>query len=315
MPWIAKQMTWHAQPKENGGVMRHPSDSSSWVVVNTKWPSFSEEHRNVRLGLATDGFNPFGHLSSVYSCWPVIIVPYNLPPSLCMKREFSMLTVLIPGPKGPSKDIDLYLQPLVDELKELWLNGVSTYDSHSKTIFNLKAMLMWGIHDFPAYGSLSGCVTHAQFACPVCAEGTVSERLKSGKKYSYQSHRRFLPINHVFRTQKASFNNKTEERRAPRRLSGSEVEDKVAGIQMDIGKSKGKKRKSYDDESADNITAWYKRSILFNLPYWKVVFSIWHSKFLYFNKQTRRNLLCFNALTGFASSSQPRCDACCEECW
>ncbi|XXG48070.1 hypothetical protein AAC387_Pa02g2607 [Persea americana] len=38
---------------------------------------------------------------------------------------------------------------------------------------------------------------------------------------------------------------------------------------MDIGKSKGKKRKSYDDESADNITAWYKRWILFNLPYWK----------------------------------------------
>lgn len=264
-------MTWHSQPKEYSGIMRHPSDSSSWMVVNTKWPSFYEERRNVRLGLATDGFNPFGHLSSVYSCWPVIIVPYNLPPSMCMKREFSMLTVLIPGPKAPSKDIDVYLRPLVDELKELWYNGVPTYDSHSGTIFNMKAMLMWGIHDFPAYGSLSGCVTHAQYACPVCAEGTVAERLKSGKKYSYQGTRKFLPIDHVFRTQKAAFNNKSEEGRPPHRLSGSEVEAKVLGIQMDIGKSKGKKRKSYGDESADNITAWYKRSILFDLPYWKVI--------------------------------------------
>ncbi|XP_058092152.1 uncharacterized protein LOC131238045 [Magnolia sinica] len=38
---------------------------------------------------------------------------------------------------------------------------------------------------------------------------------------------------------------------------------------MDIGKSKGKKRKSYGDDLTGNITAWYKRSILFDLPYWK----------------------------------------------
>ncbi|KAJ8630467.1 hypothetical protein MRB53_023790 [Persea americana] len=36
VPWIAKQMTWHAQPKENGGVMRHPSDSSSWVMESVE---------------------------------------------------------------------------------------------------------------------------------------------------------------------------------------------------------------------------------------------------------------------------------------
>ncbi|KAJ8639757.1 hypothetical protein MRB53_016451 [Persea americana] len=98
------------------------------------------------------------------------------------------------------------------------------------------------------------CVTHAQYACPICVEGTVAERLKSGKKYSYQGTRKFLPIDHVFKTQKAAFNNKSEEGRPPRRLSGSELEAKVSGIQMDIGKSKGKKRKSYGDESTDNIT-------------------------------------------------------------
>ncbi|XP_058087532.1 uncharacterized protein LOC131234619 [Magnolia sinica] len=166
-------------------------------------------------------------------------------------------------------DLLQLVKKLLSVENTLPLNGVTTYDSHLKTIFNLKAILMWGIHDFPAYGSLSGCVTHAQYACPVCAEGTIAERLKSGKKYSYQGHRRFLPINHVFRTQKAAFNNKVEEGRPSHRLSGSEVEAKVIGIQMDIGKSKGKKRKSYGDDSTGNITAWYKRSILFDLPYWK----------------------------------------------
>ncbi|XP_058108119.1 uncharacterized protein LOC131251443 isoform X2 [Magnolia sinica] len=38
---------------------------------------------------------------------------------------------------------------------------------------------------------------------------------------------------------------------------------------MDIGKSKGKKRKSYGDDSTGNITTLYKKTILFDLPYWK----------------------------------------------
>ena len=93
---------------------------------------------------------------------------------MCMKREFSMPVVLIPCRKEPSKDINVYQQPLVDEFKELWHNGVPTYDSHSRTIFNMKVMLMWRTHDFPTYGSLASCMTHAQYICPNCAEGTIA---------------------------------------------------------------------------------------------------------------------------------------------
>ncbi|GJS78137.1 retrotransposon gag domain, retroviral aspartyl protease [Tanacetum coccineum] len=57
-------------------------------------------HRNVRLGLAADGFNPFGNLSQSYSMWPVILTTYNLPPWLCMKESYLMLTLLIPWPKS-----------------------------------------------------------------------------------------------------------------------------------------------------------------------------------------------------------------------
>ena len=43
-----------------------------------------------------------------------------------------MLSLLILGPDQPGNEIDIYLKPLVDELKELWEEGVETYDAYSK---------------------------------------------------------------------------------------------------------------------------------------------------------------------------------------
>ncbi|KAH0987638.1 hypothetical protein GBA52_014815 [Prunus armeniaca] len=79
-----------------------------------------------------------------------------------------MLTLLISRPRQPGNDIDVYLEPLVEDLKELWINGVSVYDVFNKSTFNLKAVLMWTINDFPAYGNLSGYSTKGEKACPVC---------------------------------------------------------------------------------------------------------------------------------------------------
>lgn len=123
-------------------------------------PEFAKE---VRLGLATDGLNPFSNLSTNQSVWPVILVPYNLPASLCMRKEFSMLSLLIPGPKAPSNDINVFLAPLIEELKELWVEGVKAFESYKQKEFTLKVMLLWAIHDFSAYGTLSGCNVHGYF--------------------------------------------------------------------------------------------------------------------------------------------------------
>ena len=75
--------------------------------------------RNVRLGLASDDFNPFGIMSSSNSIWPIVLVPYNMPPWMCMKDPFFMMSLLIPGPTAPGNDIDVYLQSLIEEQKEL----------------------------------------------------------------------------------------------------------------------------------------------------------------------------------------------------
>ncbi|GJY80698.1 hypothetical protein Tco_0493449 [Tanacetum coccineum] len=76
-----KEMTWHATGKcTEPGKMQHPVDGRAWKKFDTRYPKFAAEPRNVRLGLAADGFNLFGNLSQSYSMWPVIWkTTYNLP--------------------------------------------------------------------------------------------------------------------------------------------------------------------------------------------------------------------------------------------
>lgn len=85
-----------------------------------------------------------------------------------MKQPYLILFVLIDGTKGPGDKIDVFLQPLIEELKELWNDGVSTYDAGSKHFFLLHAALLWTISDFSAYTMLSGWSTKGEFACPYC---------------------------------------------------------------------------------------------------------------------------------------------------
>ncbi|KAK9189986.1 hypothetical protein WN943_018586 [Citrus x changshan-huyou] len=81
----AKDLTWHINEREIDGKLRHPTDSPAWKLVDEKWPTFALEPRNLRLALSADGINPHSSLSSTYSCWPILLVTYNLPPWLCMK--------------------------------------------------------------------------------------------------------------------------------------------------------------------------------------------------------------------------------------
>lgn len=67
-----------------------------------------------------------------------------------------MMSLLILGSKSPGRDINVYLRPLTDELKELWEDGVDIYDASKKLKFRLHAAVLWTINDFPAYGILFG---------------------------------------------------------------------------------------------------------------------------------------------------------------
>lgn len=91
-----------------------------------------------------DGFNPFG-IMSTHSTWPIMLVPYNVSLWLCMKLSSLILSLVIPGSTSSGIAIDVYLQPLVEELRELWDVGVEAYETSSKNVFQLRAALMWAV--------------------------------------------------------------------------------------------------------------------------------------------------------------------------
>ena len=88
----AKDLTWHANGRISDGMVRHLADSSQWKTIEGLYLDFEKESRNLRLGLASDGMNPYGTLSTQHSSWPILLVIYNLPPWLCMKRKYMMLS-------------------------------------------------------------------------------------------------------------------------------------------------------------------------------------------------------------------------------
>ncbi|KAL0345800.1 UNVERIFIED_CONTAM: hypothetical protein Sradi_4411300 [Sesamum radiatum] len=180
-----EHMSWHATHETESEVMCHPSDVEAWKHFNETHPDFALESRNVRLGLCADGFAPHEQYGKSYSCWSVIIKPYNLPPGMCMKYEYMFLSLIIFGPANPKRLINVYLQPLIEELVQLWQVGAQTYDASKKDFFLMRAALMWTINDFPAYGMLSSWSTVGIMDCPICMDNTRAFHLRHGRKASY----------------------------------------------------------------------------------------------------------------------------------
>ncbi|XP_039134228.1 uncharacterized protein LOC120271620 [Dioscorea cayenensis subsp. rotundata] len=288
----SNDMTWHADGRTNDGRLRHPADAEAWKAFDARFPDFASDPRNVRLGLSSDGFNPFKVLSTSYSTWPVVLIPYNSPPWVGMKQSSFLLSMIIPGDKGPGNDIDIYLQPLIKELKQLWV-GVQTYDASVRKNFHLRAALLWTINDFPAYANLSGWSTKGKFACPCCAAQTCSRWLSNGQKFCFMGHRRWLEHHHPYRFQKHLFDGTVELRGAPSSTSGSEILSMLNDAQYSYGKgmkstlkksrSDGDSRKRHRQasnvevdsameevaEESHEAELWKKRSIFFDLPYWE----------------------------------------------
>ncbi|XP_042973519.1 uncharacterized protein LOC122305193 [Carya illinoinensis] len=285
---IACDMRWHKEHRPtNEATMRHPADSESWKRFDDEHSWFAHDARNVRLRMASDGFNPFNNMAKPYSIWPVILVPYNLPPWLCMKDQFFMTSLIIPRPKSPGNDIDVYLQLLVDELLEFWEHGIPTYDASIKEMFVLHAALLWTINDFPAYGNLSGWSTKGKLACPSCNEGTDSNWLTYGLKFCYMGHRCFLPLNHMWRLRKYLFNGKEDHRPPPRILDGADIVTQLQMLgEVQFGKSRRKRKRTTEELN------WTKYSIFFKLPYWVTLWLRHNLDVMHIEKNIFDNILC-----------------------
>ena len=168
--------------------------------------------------------------------------------------------MMIVGPRQPRNDIDVYLTPLIEELRKLWVDRVDVYDVNLQQTFRLRAMIFCTINNFPAYGNLSKYSVKGHHACPICDKNMTYIQLKHGKKTICTRHRRFLKPYHPYRRLKKAFNGTHEIESAPKPLAGHEVYNQVKEILTIFGKTTKK------DASEKNI--WKKRSIIFDLAYW-----------------------------------------------
>jgi hypothetical protein len=128
---IATLLRWHSDfpNEEKNVVMKSVADSPAWEQVDSHIdPSFPEDSRNLRFGLALDGVNPFKHNNTQHSTWPILMLVYNLLPFLVTKSFFIQLCILISGKDAPTPEgLDVFLRPLVEELQLLW-RGIAVQD-------------------------------------------------------------------------------------------------------------------------------------------------------------------------------------------
>ncbi|GMY20189.1 hypothetical protein FCV25MIE_15428 [Fagus crenata] len=241
----AADMRCHHDERLNDGVLRHPVDAEAWKSFVQIHELFSSDPQNVRVGLATDVFNPFGNMNISHSSWPVILFPYNIPSWMCIREPYLFMSLLILGPKGPGNDIDVYLRPLINKLKDLWEIGAYTYDASTQENFQMRVALMWTINDFPVYAYNSSWSTQGHLACPCCGNETEHCRLPNGKKTCYMGHRRFLPMDHEWRLRETQFNGIREKKGAPKRLSGDDVLKQINGLPLITFGKAGKQQRLF----------------------------------------------------------------------
>nr|GEX51977.1 hypothetical protein [Tanacetum cinerariifolium] len=210
-------MTWHATRKcTKPGKMQHPVDGRAWKKFETKYLNFAKEPRNVRLRLAANCFNPFGNLSQAYNMWLVILRTHNLHPWLCMKES----------------SFNVYLRPLIDDLKVLWaLKYVVIIDVATGQKFNMRAMVLWTINDFPPRSSLSRWSGQGYKAYPTCNEDTPSVHALS--KTTYIGHRRFLKKPHKY-WRSLKFIGEIEDGDPPRNIDRDQIQTQLTRLPIRV---------------------------------------------------------------------------------
>ncbi|GKB53883.1 putative transposase-associated domain-containing protein [Tanacetum coccineum] len=174
--------------------------AKAWRIIDEKFPEIAKDPRNLRLGISADGVD-INTRNRHHSVWAVLTVIYN----------FSSMVVY--------------------EKKVYHAFGVDTYDVSTKDNFNLRAIVLWTINDYPALGTLCGCPYSGFKGCVVCGKDTNCVRLSASSKQSYVGHRRYLPYNHPFRKQKKAFNGQQEFLSAPIPITGEQIYNEVQHIE------------------------------------------------------------------------------------
>lgn len=131
-------------------------------------PFLSAPH-NLALMLNIDWFRPYKH--TPYSVGVIYMVVTNLPRSMRFRKENVILVGIVPGPSEPPLHMNSYLKPMVDELNDLWKNGIQVTSPDSAHPLTLRAALICVACDIPACRKVLGFCGHMSKAgCSKCTK-------------------------------------------------------------------------------------------------------------------------------------------------
>ena len=101
-----------------------------------------------------DGVNTHSIQNTNYFFWLVVVINNDIPLWLFVKNEHLMLALIVLG-RRQVKNMDAYLQPLINEFKKLW-ERIQVYDVSRlipmKRPFTLYGICAYTIHDYPRLG-------------------------------------------------------------------------------------------------------------------------------------------------------------------
>lgn len=155
-PQDTELIRWHQEERKKDGMLRHPADARQWKTFDAKYPEFAKDPQNIRLALSTNGVNPFGDMSNSHSTCQCFLTMYNVFTWLCQKRKYVLLCVLIRGPQQPGIDIDLFHEPLMKNMEDLWSAGINVWDEYLRQYSMVKVIIFVTINNYPAMFSISG---------------------------------------------------------------------------------------------------------------------------------------------------------------
>ena len=142
---------------------------------------FLDAPNNVGLALNIDWFNPFEHTQ--YSIGAIYLTILNLPREERYNIENTVLVGLMPGPTEP-KRISPFLDPLIDELLQLW-EGVPLSTETPNSSLTLRAALLCFISDIPATRKVCGFPGFkARLGCSKCLKEFPCEGFGERTDYS-----------------------------------------------------------------------------------------------------------------------------------
>lgn len=110
------------------------------------------------------------------------------------------------GTKKPRNVIDVYLSPLIEDLRVLWEEGINVDGVYRGKKFNMCATLFCKINNFLAYGNLARYNVKGHKACPIYESNMWFHQLQFGKNLVYLGHQKFIKPNHPYRRLQKAFN-------------------------------------------------------------------------------------------------------------